>query len=190
VPLEMKVAVSPGGLAVLKDYRWSALGIGLDLETREVVGAGARRQRRTVAATIRLLNASSNDVAVVDLPGGRSLGLVPDARWGDTLWRWSHEAAAQPAPEPGHVIVLKPGQVHVIKITFDDPRWSVVKKADDRSAKPGPVKLAELTEDWSARFRLEYRPPDQAACAKLPNASLIWHGRLPSRAFNPAGNID
>jgi len=190
VPLEMQVAVSRGGLAVLKDYRWSALGIGLDLEPKEVVVANARQQRRTVAAAIRLLNASSNDVAVVDLPGGRSLGLVPDARWGDTLWRWSHEDQAQPAPEPGHVIVLKPGQVHAIRITFDDPLWSVVKKEEDRSAKAAPVKLAEITEDWSARFRLEYRPPDRAACANLPNAKLVWHGRMPSRAFNPTGNID
>jgi uncharacterized membrane-anchored protein len=190
VPLEMQVAVSPGGLAVLKDYRWSALGIGLDLETKEVVGANARPQRRTVAATIRLLNAGSNDVAVVDLPGGRSLGLVPDAQWGDTLWRWTHEGEAQPAPGPGQVIVLKPGQLHVIRITFDDPLWSVTKKEEERSGKPAPVKLTELTEDWSTRFRLEYRPPGRAACANLPNANLVWHGRMPSRAFNPTGNID
>ena len=190
VPLEMKVAVSPGGLAVLKDYRWSALGIGLDLETKEVAGANNRRQRQTVAATVRLLNASSNDLAIVDLPGGRSLALVPDAQWGDTTWRWSHESEAQPAPEPGHVLVLKPGQVHAIKVTFDDPVWSVTKREAERTAKPAPIKLADLPQDWSARFRLEYRPPVRAACAHLPDASLIWHGRLPSRAFNPGGNVD
>ena len=190
VPLEMKVAVSPKGLAGLKDYRWSALGIGLDLETKERVGAGAQRQRQTVAATVRLLNASSNDLAIVDLPGGHSLALVPDAQWGDTPWQWSHEGEARPAPGPGHVIVLKPGQVHAIKVTFDDPVWSVTKQGEERSAKPAPIKLADLTPDWSARFRLEYRPPDHTNCAHLANASLIWHGRLPSRAFNPGGNID
>ncbi len=190
VPLEMKVAVSSGGLAVLKDYRWSALGIGLALDTQEVAGANARRQRRTVAATVRLLNASSNDLAIVDLPGGGSLALVPDAQWGDAAWRWSHEGEAQPAPEPGQVIMLKPNQIHAIKVTLDDPLWSVTKKPEEGSAKPGPVKLADLTQDGSARFRLEYRPPDRAACANLPNANLIWHGRLPSRAFNPGGNID
>ena len=190
VPLEMKVAVSPGGLAVLKDYRWSALGIGLDLEAKEVVGANTRRQRQTVAATVRLLNASSNDLAIVDLPRARSLALVPDAQSGDSAWRWSHEGEAQLAPEPGHVIVLKPGQIHAFKVTFDDPVWSVTKQETEPSAKPAPIKLADLTPDWSARFRLEYRPPDRAACAHLPNANLIWHGRLPSRAFNPGGNID
>ena len=29
-----------------------------------------------------------------------------------------------------------------------------------------------------------------ALCAKLPNAELIWHGRLLSREFNAAGNVD
>jgi uncharacterized membrane-anchored protein len=190
VPLEMKVAVSPGGLAVLKGYRWAVLGIGLDLETEEVPGPNTQRQRRTVAATVRLLNANSSDLAVVDLPGGRSLALVPDAQWGDPPWQWLHEDETRPAPEPAQVIVLKPGQVHAIKIPFDDPLWSVIKKQGERSGKPAPVKLADLTQDWSARFRLEYRPPDRASCMNLPNANLIWHGRLPSRAFNPGGNVD
>ncbi len=190
LPLEMRVAVSPGGLAVIKDHRRAALGIGLRLETKEETGTNGKRLRRTVAATVRLFNASSNDLAVVDLVGGRSLALVRANERSDGRWHWAHEAEGQPGPESGRVIVLKPGQSHSIAVGFDDPMWSVWKEDKGKPGQRAYVSLAELTRDWSARFRFEYRPPDRAACAKLPNANLIWHGRLASRAFNTAGAID
>jgi len=190
VPLEMKVAVSPGGLAVLGGHRRCALGIGLQLEMKDEPGISGQRQRRAVAATVRLFNASSNDLAVVDLPAGQSLALVPVPGWGDSRWRWVHEGEAQPAPEADQVVVLKPGQSHSIKTAFNDPLWSVVEEVKGKPGEHNPVTLAELKQNWPARFRLEYRPPDRAACAHLPNASLIWHGRLASRAFNPLGSID
>jgi uncharacterized membrane-anchored protein len=190
VPLEMETAVSPRGLAVLKGHRWCALGIGLDLDMRPDPAPNLPGRRRTVGATVRLLNASSNDLALVDLPGGRSLALVPDSQWQPNPWRWARENEPPPASTPGDVIVLKPGQIHAIKIAFDQPLWTIAKGELDSSGNPRLVSLSGLTNDWSARFRFEYRPPDPAASASLPNAALIWHGRLPSRAFNPAGNLD
>jgi uncharacterized membrane-anchored protein len=187
VPLEMQAAVSPGGIVVLKDHRWCALGIGLNFETTaEATAERGPRPRRLVAATVRLLNASSNDVALVDLPGGRSLALVPDHTWGQNPWRWSPASTNQPAPTAANVVVLKPGQIHSIRVAFDDSEWLV-----SNANKPGETKhLNELAHEWNGRFRLEYRPPDRAACADLPQANIIWHGTLPSRAFSPVGNVD
>jgi uncharacterized membrane-anchored protein len=188
VPLEMAVAVSSGGLGVLKGHRWSALGIGLDLETiEETSQPGNRRWRRPVAATVRLLNASSNELAVVDLPGGGSLALVPDTQWGDNPWRWAQAAVAPPAPQPAQVVVLQPGQVHAIRVDLNDARWSVFNEQWAASAKASPKTLARLDQDWAARFRFEYRPSEAETCQDLPNAGLIWHGRLTSRAFSPSG---
>ena len=190
VPLEMAVAVSPGGTAVLKGYRWCLLGIGLDLEQTPGERGGAFGQTRSaVAATVRLLNAGDKDLAVVDLPGGRSLALVSDSVWGENPWRWAHEDESQPRPEPAHVIVLKPGQTHKIRVDFKDPAWFIVNARRPKSAKPLPVSLADRINglDWSARFRFEYQPPDRAACQGLPHADLIWHGRLPSAAFSGRG---
>ena len=184
VPLEMEVAVSPSGLGVLKGYRWARLGIGLDLDfppQKDAAENGRRGLPR--AATIRLLNAGDKDLAVVDLPGGRSLGLAPDQQWTENPWRWVHEGEAQPQPAPQDVIVLKPGQAHKIRLDFKDPVWSVVKGGTPRSAKAGPKPLSQATDDYSATFRFEYRPPDRAACKGLPNADLIWHGRLPTSTF-------
>jgi uncharacterized membrane-anchored protein len=189
VPLEMQVALSPGGLAVLKGYRKGPLGIGLEVETKQISTNGQRRAR-TVGATVRLLNASTNDLAIVDLPQGRSLALVPDAQWAANRWRWAHEADSQPAPESAQIIILKPGESHSIRVAFDDPYWTAIEDAPGGGGSMSPVKIPDITQDWSARFRLEYRPPARTACAKLPNAGLIWHGRLASRAFNPAGSAD
>jgi hypothetical protein len=76
-----------------------------------------------------------------------------------------------------------------MRVDFKDPAWFVVK-ADPKETGDSHLKsLTELTQDWSS-FRIEYRPPDRSTCQGLPNASLIWHGRLPSRAFNPWGGVD
>jgi hypothetical protein len=60
------------------------------------------------------------------------------------------------------------------------------KKGDERL----PVALGALANAWDASFRIEYAPPPAAECTSLPDAGLIWHGRLPSRAFNPSGGVD
>jgi uncharacterized membrane-anchored protein len=190
VPLEIKAAVRRDGLAVINGHRRCALGIGLQLDTKEQPGAGTRRQRQAVGATVRLFNASSNDLAVVDLPEGGSLALVSVRSWGETHWRWVNEAQAQPVPQASQVVVLKPGESRSIKVSFLDPQWSVLLEAKGRPAGQGPVRFADVKENLFDPFRLEYRPPDRAACANLPNAGLIWHGRLASRAFNPSGSVE
>lgn len=191
VPMEMKVAVSPGGLAVLRDHRWCALGIGLNLVTTNLPARNGRLQRqRSLAADLRWLNASSNDLAIVARPDGRSLALVPDAPWQESPWTWVQEGQPLPAPEASQVIVLKPGQSYTNHLSFDDPYWALLSTKSRSSTNRAPVKLMDLDQDWSARFRFEYRAPDRSACSNLPNAALIWHGRLPTRAFQPSGNVD
>lgn len=187
VPLEMQTAVSAGGLAVLKDYRWCPLGMGVTVETKAVTRPNGQPQRQAVAAKVRLLNASSNVLAIVDLPEGRSLALVPDHSWMENPWRWVPPQETPPAPGPAHVLVLQPGQVHEMRLALDDPYWSVSKQ--DKRDSHKPLAQANFNQDWS-RFRFEYRPPAESACAHLTNANLIWHGTLLSPTFNPTGNVD
>jgi uncharacterized membrane-anchored protein len=180
VPLEMAVAVRGDGLAVIKDYRWSALGIGLELHTAP---EDAAAPRNVLAATVRLLNAGQNELAIVDLPGARSLSLVPDQRWGNSPWRWVGEDQDVPDPQPDDVIVLQPGQDHAIRVDFADPAWFVVNSAESGSG-AAAQSLTGVSRDWSARFRLVYHAPSREACQNLPHADLIWHGRLATRAFS------
>lgn len=184
VPLEMKASVSASGIAVLKDHRWCALGMGFVPLTNEVTRPDG--PRRIVGAKVRLLNASSNALAIVDLPEGRSLALVPEHSWTENPWNWAPSPAAPMKPEAAHVVLLQPGQVHGIHVSLKDPYWTV-SKADNQSGQP--VAVADFTQDWS-RFRFEYRPPSAEACAHLPHANLIWHGTLLSPAFTPTGSVD
>ncbi len=198
VPLEMKAALSAKGIVVLQDHRWCSLGIGLNLETTNSLTAAissifdsgpnqtGQRERQLVAAAVQLLNASSNDLAIVDLPRGRSLALVTDSNWGENPWRWTPLEPARALFERTNVLVLKPGQIHSFHVSFDDPRWSVSKTGKSPDAK----RLNSLRQEWSARFRFEYRPPDRVASSGLPNENLIWHGHLASRVFSPAGGTD
>lgn len=102
-PLEMRVAVGPGGLAVLKGHRRGPLEIGLDLQRRPR-GAGSappwEQGEVVVAATLSLRNASDTNLALVALPEGRSFALVPDLRWGTNAWRWVGADLPPPAPSP------------------------------------------------------------------------------------------
>jgi len=190
VPLEMAVAVGGNGLAVIKDHRWCAVGIGLDLQSRPAASeTGRGPPGALLAAKIHLLNASEREVAIVDLPGGCSLALVPDPRFNEDSWGWVRRDAPPPAARPEDVVVLRPGQVHTLAIDFQDPAWFIV---DLRKPGESPISLAHTESNrlWGAMFRFEYRPPSRAACQHLPHAALIWHGRLLSRGFGPTGRVD
>jgi len=181
VPMEMETAVSGGGIAVLKGYRWSPIGIGLTVNTE------TNRSRTTIpiSADLKLLNASKTDLAIVDLPGILSFTLEPDFGWGwaQNEWRWVG-AKPRTAVADEHVKVLKPGEIHKVHIDFSDPAWFVIKDGEQ------PKSLSDLGNNtWNARFRLVYRPPSKEECASLKQAPIIWHGALASRAFN-GGRID
>jgi uncharacterized membrane-anchored protein len=184
VPFEMEVAVSPGGMAVIKGYLLSTLGISTTVKTDTPSAANRWQSGPPQSAKIQLWNAGTNDLAIVNLHGTRSLALTPASDWNENPWRWVNADEPQPRPTAADVIVLKPDQCHTFRVDFKDPAWAVI---DSKETNAVPHSLAEALPRGFVRFRLEYRPPDRAACAGLPNADLIWHGRLPSRAITSYG---
>ena len=184
VPLDMEVAVAGSGLAVIRGHQWGPLGLGLNLETRETTVSGRRQNEFTGVVTLRLLNASEKPLAVVDLPGGRSFRLSPETRWQQNQWQWVKRAEPPPAVAAEHVRVLAPGAVHSVRVDLADSAWFV-----EQPGKEGARTLRGLP-DWNAWFRLIYAPPAAATCTGLENADRIWHGKLPSRAFNGMHGMD
>jgi uncharacterized membrane-anchored protein len=194
VPLIVDVAVSARGVGVLRSSRWDTLGLTLNLVMTNVAPGRPDRSdstsrqpaRALTAAEVVLRNHGQEDIGLVNLPNGRSFTLVADSRWGEAKWQGvaSGQSAPPPAPQPENVVILKPGQSWTNQIEFSDPGWFVV------GTNATAYSLTELREDWSTRFRIEYRPPGGAMCKHLADAKLIWHGRLPSRAFGVAGGVD
>lgn len=129
------------------------------------------------------MNVSSNDLAIVDMPGGGSLTLEPDRfrNWGEREWSWVGPKEPGVAVSDANVVVLKPNEVHEIRVDLERPEWFVTKPGSE------PKSLAGL--DWGAMFRLVYRSPSADDCRQLKQGHLIWQGELMSRAFG-GGRVD
>lgn len=194
VPLDVEVAVSAGGTAVLKNYQWESLGITLAFErapapprSEQNVRDSSPRGQLVTAIKAELKNHGPQEVAIVDLPNAGSFRLITNDRWQESRYRWVGDARPAPAATTGEVIVLKPGETHVTRIDLLQPDWFVVNTAaPDQKAIP----LRDISDPWSASFRIEYAPPSKAASVQLPHADLILHRRLRSRGFNPTAGTD
>ncbi|MDF1592767.1 MAG: GDYXXLXY domain-containing protein [Desulfobacterales bacterium] len=180
VPLEMEIAVSSGGKAVIKGYRWSPLGIGLQVLRRPAQNPRTADTPGSAAIRLTLANTSDAPLAIVDLPNACALNLEP-VPWAKKHYTPAGNPCESLLPGDNHVIVLQSQQEKTMDIDLSDPRWLV---NDDQTVK----EIGRL--EWSEQFRLVYRPPDQTACRYLENSEIIWHGYLPSRAFHGRGNID
>lgn len=196
VPLDMKVALGSSGIAVLRDYQWEPLGMTVTFEQPTAQAANGkvdpesvRQQRFITGINVTLKNYGPDEVAIVDLPDAGSFRLEPDSRWQPANYHWVGESKLTRQPTAENLVVLKPGQSHTTKIDLTRPEWFVSNstlRAD--LSKAGP--LYEISNPWSASFRIEYTPPPRASVTTLPHAKLIRFGKLRSRAFNPSQGLD
>lgn len=196
VPLNIEVAVSPSGLAVMKGYRWEPLGITVTPDpvepaTRTVPPNGTPPPWTLRGVTVELKNHSTAPVAIVALPDARSFRLVPNERWIEAPHRWAGENTPRPPPTADAVRVLQPGETHRERIDFTSPGWWLrEKRAGAAGGWSEPMPWAKLNQRWSASFRIEYVPPTRAESSALPQANPIRHSRLTSRAFGASGRVD
>lgn len=192
LPLRMEVAVSGGGLAVIKGHRWEAVGLTIKRETARAAVAesggrgGKNRGRETLRGlTVEWKNWGDRPVAVVVGAAGRSrLRLVSAGRgWNENLYRWVGEDWVQPpaAVQAGDIRVLKPGETVSEFVDFGAAEWFVV---DQQKAGSRPVSLSGV-ETWGASMRIEYAPPTEVETAGLRGADGIARGRVRSAVFTP-----
>jgi hypothetical protein len=190
IPLEMEIAVSPSGKSVIKGYRWSPLGIGTHV-IRNRPGNSQSEAPRSASVRLTLANASGKPLGIVNLPDYCSFSLEP-VPWAKNKWELAHDPCEDAWPSDVDVITLAPEQrMPFITLApeqrmpfdfdFSTERWLV--EADGEIKQIG-------TLDGSEKFRLVYRPPDEAASQYLSRKDIIWHGYMPSRVFHGRGNID
>lgn len=195
-PMAVSVAVGGNGTAVLKDFAWEPLGLTItlhrptpDTEPAEPNRPWQQNRRPVNAVTATLHNYGEQDLAIVDLPGGRSFRLVPNTLVNNDRFLWTPPYDfAVPAPKAENVIVLKPGESRAIRIDLTHRDWWIRD-----TTKPGsPAEALSATRDWgwAASFRLEYVPPTADAARALPHADLIRHAPLRSQAFSAMQGVD
>ncbi len=177
----MEIAVSSSGKAVIRGFRWSPLGIGL-----QVLQNPLRNQQdqevppRSATVQLTLANATDNPLAIVNLPDYCSFSLEP-VPWAKQRWAPAHDPCAEVVPSDFDVLTLAPRQQRRFIFDFSTDRWLV--EADDIIWQIGSL-------DFTEQFRLVYRPPDEAATRHLSQRDIIWHGYLPTRVFHGRGQID
>jgi uncharacterized membrane-anchored protein len=177
-PLEMEVAVGGDGTAVIRGYQWSPIGIGLEMieSPRQNDPAG----RKSARLRLTLKNTSQKPMALVNLPGFCSLSLDPVSPGLNTKVPDRPQCGSLTLTD-NDILVLQPEEARYYDIDLAEQQWQVLRNN-------GLVETGAL--EWNERFRIVYRPPSTEASASLKDAALIWHGRLPSRAFHGRGNID
>jgi uncharacterized membrane-anchored protein len=177
-PLEMEVAVGADGTAVILGYQWSPIGIGLEMieSPRQNDPTG----RKSARLRLTFKNTSQKPMALVNLPGFCSISLEPVSP--------GQSSKVPDRPQCGilmltdnDLLVLQPEEARYYDIDLAEQQWQVL--LNNTLVETG-------TLEWNERFRIVYRPPSTEASAALKDAALIWHGRLPSRAFHGRGNID
>ncbi len=180
IPLEMEIAVGPGGKAVIKGFRWSPLGIGLQALRNPQINQQDPEAPRSATVQLTLANATDEPLAIVNLPDYCSFSLEP-VPWAKQPWILAHNPCKEIIPSDFDVVTLGPRQKRKFEFDFSTDRWLV--EANDKTKQIG-------TLDWSEQFRIVYRPPDEATSRHLSQRDLIWHGYLATRVFHGRGNID
>jgi uncharacterized membrane-anchored protein len=177
-PLEMEVAVGGDGTAVIRGYQWSPIGIGLEMieSPRQNDPTG----RKSARLRLTFKNTSQKPMALVNLPGFCSISLDPVSP-GQSSKVPDRPQCSSLTLTDNDTLVLQPEEARYYDIDLAEQQWQVLMNNT----------LVETgTLEWNERFRIVYRPPSAEASASLKDAALIWHGRLPSRAFHGRGNID
>jgi uncharacterized membrane-anchored protein len=180
VPLEMEIAVGPGGKAVIKGYRWSRLGIGLQWLRNPLRGPQEVEAPHSATFQLTLANASDEPLALVNLPDYCSFSLEAASRTGQT-YNLAHNPCDDIVPSDVDVVTLAPKQEMKFVFDFSSERWLV----------KGKNKIRQIgTLDRTEQFRIVYRPPNEEQTRHLARNDVIWHGYLASRLFHGRGQID
>ena len=199
VPMEMEVALSAGGLAVIKGHRWSRLGIQLkrleerppememgqsldtpgdnETSTQDEVVAGSPAEPPAAAILeLVLKNVSQQPLALALLPDNCSFS-VKTTKWAPRQMILNQERCAAYAGASAEIRVLQAEEEYQIFYDFNDPQWLVEEDG----------KLVSIDSlQWNQQFRIIYRPPQ----VESPDGVDVWRGYLPSPSFNGGGRVD
>ena len=184
IPMEVTVALSKSGVAVIKGYRWSKLGMQLEvtrLAPRNNTSLDEMEGPMSPKLKLTLKNVSEEPLALVN-PGDNCGFEIVSSTGPANSFASAYQGCANVSPSNHDIVELTPGEEQVYELDLSEPRWHVTDPKGETD------EIGRLTE-WE-RFRIVYRAPDASTLAGLNSSEHVWFGFLPSRAFTVVGRID
>lgn len=189
VPMEVAIAVSKKGVAVLKDYRWSALGLQIEFlpnEIEEPAGQNAQTAAvwRSPVLKVTLENVSQSPQRL-DNPGDNcGFTLVADqrARQAFTAVENSCMQSVPDSESSESIVTLAPGEQYSVELDLSAPRFHLSSRNEADEEITGEI----AAFPGNPSFRIVYQSPT----ADVTDETDSWSGRLPSQAFSAGGRID
>ncbi len=182
VPMEVQVALGGDGTAVIKGYRWSALGIQLEVlrfnrrgRNNELLNPDEPLSPRV---RVTLENVSEGPLRVAD-PADPCAFRLEAVRWAPGTYDPAQVCAT--AQADGRMLAA--GERIQVEIDLSEPRWHLRTDGRDDAlemgALPNPV-----------QFRLIYRSRFDGAGEGQDGDAARWEGELSTQAFNALGQWD
>jgi len=181
VPMEVEVAVGSGGKAVIRDFRWSRLGMSLKMLRFH------RRDRNTniediteplsPKLEISLQNVSDTPLIVAD-PGNHCGFRVQTAASVSRQYRPAYGGCQDLQMYADDLIALAPGKAYTVALDLSEPRWYV-------SVDGNTGEIGRYANNDS--FRIVYQSPDTGRSVA---GILAWKGELRSSAFTAFRVLD
>lgn len=188
IPIEVSVALSGGGIGAIKGYRWSRLGIQIEVSPRRVERISSSildeiEGPLSPKLKLTLRNVSEEPLALVNPGDNCGFDIIPGHFLGSEAYESAYQGCADLRPNDDDVVELAAQQEYVVELDLSEPRWHVRSqgKVDE---------FGRFAQAWSSRFRIIYRRPDPSSLVGLSAEEQIWDGYLLSPSFTATGQVD
>ena len=181
VPMEVEVAVGSSGTAVIRDFRWSRLGMSLKMLRFHRRNRNTNLEEVTEPLSpkleISLQNVSDAPLIVAD-PGNHCGFRMQTATWVSREYRPTYDRCQDIHASGDDLIELAPGDAYTVELDLSESRWYM-------SVDGNTGEIGRYANNDS--FRIVYQAP-------TPTLSIVgdqaWKGELPSSAFTAFRVLD
>lgn len=189
--MEMEIALDSKGTAVITDYRWSQLGIKLELTSNfalannSVAVADNEQASQNVEKVLPQLRVTvqnvSDETITLNNPGDNCGFALEPANKESAFSAAANGCNVVGAADP---LELSPGGVHLIELHLADPRWHVEHTVNGKK-RSGDIRSMDRADEM---MRIVYRAANSSV--NSINGVQLWQGDLMSQGFNSRGRID
>ncbi len=200
-PMEMDVALGSDGTAVIRGYRWSDMGIRLEVleagrdintmnqaqntNTEDAVEEPQAAVRISAKLRISLRNQSQKTIRLIDSAEHCAFTLVQN-EFNQMGSGQTYKPMAMPYRHCENTITwieltLAPQQVYAVDIDLTEKQWHIMTDGKEQE-------LGALRNNWSG-FRWIYQLPEPVRVVHA-NESDVWLSSMRTARFNAGGRID